>query len=154
LYYDFFLQSGDETHIYTVDFQQWWWSSCRWGETTSLNCCYQTVYCISPRWFMSCQNHGGTKSTEGNSWFVHQSSLAILPAESSGSKQEEWANRIWPCKVFLFILAGNVLYAIKSYNMEPLALLPHWRKACCGFLLPSKIHRLVWVWTHDPWVQW
>jgi hypothetical protein len=37
------------------------------------------------------ENHGGMMLTEENSWYVHQSSLAILPAESSGSKQEEWA---------------------------------------------------------------
>jgi hypothetical protein len=36
------------------------------------------------------ENHGGTMSTEENS-FVHQNSLVILPAESPGSKQEEWA---------------------------------------------------------------
>jgi hypothetical protein len=29
--------------------------------------------------------------TEENSWLVHQSSLAILPAETYGSRKEEWA---------------------------------------------------------------
>jgi hypothetical protein len=40
---------------------------------------------------MSMENHGGMMSTEKNSYFVHQSSLAILPGESSGSKQEDRA---------------------------------------------------------------
>jgi hypothetical protein len=28
---------------------------------------------------------------EENPWLVHQSSLAILPLETSGSEEEEWA---------------------------------------------------------------
>jgi len=94
--------------------------------------------------------------TEKNSSLLHQSSLAILPAESSGSKQEEWVKgmRIWPCQVFLFILASYFLHAVKSYDMGPTALLPLRRKVCCGFLSPLKIHRLGWVWTREPWVQW
>jgi hypothetical protein len=39
-----------------------------------------------PRWYMSMENHGGMLSTGENSLFVHQSSLAILPAELSSSK--------------------------------------------------------------------
>jgi hypothetical protein len=35
---------------------------------------------------MSMKNHGGMISAEENSLFVHQSSLAILPAESSSSE--------------------------------------------------------------------
>jgi hypothetical protein len=38
---------------------------------------------------MSMENHGGMMLAEENSWFIHQSSLAILPLESLGSKQEE-----------------------------------------------------------------
>jgi hypothetical protein len=34
------------------------------------------------------ENHGWIISTKGKSWFVHQSSWTILPAESSSSKQE------------------------------------------------------------------
>jgi hypothetical protein len=37
---------------------------------------------------------------------------------------------------FLFILASDILHAIKSYDMGPPALLPLRRKVCCGFLLP------------------
>jgi hypothetical protein len=60
---------------------------CRWSETTSLNCGHQLAYCSSPRWhlYMSIE-HGGMISTGENSWFVHQSSLAILPAESHSRK--------------------------------------------------------------------
>jgi hypothetical protein len=69
---------------------------------------------------MSMEDHSGMMMmTKENSWFVHQSSLAILPVESSSSKQRKWAIgvRIWPCKVFLFILASDFLHTIKSYNI-------------------------------------
>jgi hypothetical protein len=50
-----------------------------------------TPYCSSPRWYMNMEKHAGMMmSTAENSWLVHQSSLAILAAEPSGSKQEEW----------------------------------------------------------------
>jgi hypothetical protein len=53
-------------------------------------------------------------------------SLTILPAESSESKWEEWAlrMRIWPCKIFLFILVSDVLCDVKFYDIERMALLP------------------------------
>jgi hypothetical protein len=38
------------------------------------------------------KNYDGTTiSTEKNSLLVHQNSLAVLPARTSGIKQEEWA---------------------------------------------------------------
>jgi hypothetical protein len=40
---------------------------------------------------MNMEDHGVMISTEENSCFVHQSSLAVLPAESSSIKQEEGA---------------------------------------------------------------
>jgi hypothetical protein len=48
----------------------------------SLNCCY----CTTLRPYMSMENHGGIISTEWNSRFVHQISLAILSTEISRSK--------------------------------------------------------------------
>jgi hypothetical protein len=43
--------------------------SCRWGETTYLNCGHQHEYCSSPRWYKSMERHGG-----------------ILPAPDSSTK--------------------------------------------------------------------
>jgi hypothetical protein len=40
---------------------------------------------------MSMENHGEIVSTEETSLFFHQTSMAILPAEKSGKKQEERA---------------------------------------------------------------
>jgi hypothetical protein len=40
------------------------------------------------------ENQGGIMSTGESSSFIHQSSLAILPAELSGSKQEERAKEM------------------------------------------------------------
>jgi hypothetical protein len=82
--------------------------------------------------------------------------LIILLAESSGSKQKEWAKgtRIWHFEVSLFIVANDFLHAVKSYDMGTTALLPLQRKVSCGFLSPLKIHRLSRVLTQEPWVQW
>jgi hypothetical protein len=50
----------------------------------------QGAYCSSSRWYKIVENHSEMMmQTKETSWFVYQSSLAILPAESSGSKQEE-----------------------------------------------------------------
>jgi hypothetical protein len=44
---------------------------------------------------MSMENHGGMMMWTGeDSCTIHQSSLAIFPAKSSGSKQEELAKEI------------------------------------------------------------
>jgi hypothetical protein len=78
--------------------------SCRWDETMSLNRGHQRAYCSSPRWYMSIEKHGEMMMPAGNnSCFVHQSPLAILSAESSGSKYEKWTEevRVLPCKHFV-----------------------------------------------------
>jgi hypothetical protein len=73
---------------------------------------------------MSMENHRGMVSTVEN-WFVHQSSLAILPAKSSSSKQEERGKKCWiySFEEFLFIIPSYFLHAAKSYDMEPPAVL-------------------------------
>jgi hypothetical protein len=43
---------------------------------------------------MRMEDHDEMMSTEENSYFVHQSSLKILSAESSDSKPEEQAKRM------------------------------------------------------------
>jgi hypothetical protein len=53
---------------------------------------------------------------------VNQISLTNLRAESSSSKQEEWAKETM--NLALFILPKSFLHAVKSYNMGPLAILP------------------------------
>jgi hypothetical protein len=94
---------------------------------------------------MSIQNHGGMMIlTEKNSSLVYQSTLAILLAEISGSKQEEWTKgmRIWPCEVFLFTLASGFLRVVINYNMRRSALVLLRREVYCGFLSLLKPHRL------------
>jgi hypothetical protein len=68
----------------------------------------------SPRWNMIMGNHSVTMmSTEGNSWFLRQSFPEIVPADSSGSKREEWAKwrKIWPYKVLF-----SYLQVISAYR--------------------------------------
>jgi hypothetical protein len=94
-------------------------------------------------------NHGRMISA-GKNWRTSDISLTILPAESSSGKSGGTGGRkwwIWPYRVSLFILRSDVLHAEKSYDMGPTALLPLWRKACCGFSSPLKIQR------REPWVQ-
>jgi hypothetical protein len=54
----------------------------------SLNCHHQQAYCSFTRWHMSMERYGGMIST-GKNWFVHQTSVAISPAESSISKAKQ-----------------------------------------------------------------
>jgi vacuolar-type H+-ATPase subunit I/STV1 len=104
--------------------------------TTSLKCGYQQAYYSSPRWFMSMDKHCGMMmSTEVNSWFVHQSSLTVLLAESFGSKEWEFGLVKYLCSYLQVIF----LHAVKSYDTGPWALLPLWRNIYCGFSLPLKI---------------
>jgi hypothetical protein len=102
--------------------------SCRVGETTSLKFDNQRVYCLSPRWYISTEYHGGILPTEKNFWFVHQSSLAILPAEASSSEGGIWRRKYW-------------ILPTTYYDMWPTDLLPLRRKSCCRLLSLLKIHR-------------
>jgi hypothetical protein len=62
--------------------------SMRWDYV--LNCGHQRAYCSSPRSNMNMKNHDEMMTlTHKKSWLIQQSSLAILPAEKSGSKQEK-----------------------------------------------------------------
>jgi hypothetical protein len=62
-------------------------------------------------------------------WQSYQQSYLV--ASRWNGRREWW---IWPCEVFLFILASDFLHAVKSYDMGPTALLLLRRKVCCGFL--------------------
>jgi hypothetical protein len=71
------------------------------------------------------ENHGGTMLTEENS-FVHQSSLVILPAESPGSKLEEWAKGMMNVALqhFCSYFPSDFLRSVKPYDWGPPAVLP------------------------------
>jgi hypothetical protein len=53
--------------------------SCRWGDTTSLNCGHQPAYCWSLVWYKSLENHGGMMTT-GKTPGCSSRALTILPA--------------------------------------------------------------------------
>jgi hypothetical protein len=67
--------------------------------------------------------------------------------QSSSSKQEEREKEmnLALLSTFVQIFQVTFLYAVKSYDKGPPALLPLRRKVCCGFVSPLKISRLVWV---------
>jgi hypothetical protein len=81
------VTSSDCLKVSCLMILRWW--QCLWGEITSLNCGHQVAYCSSLRWYVSMGNRDGIMSTEDNNWFVHKSTVTVLPEESSGSKQEE-----------------------------------------------------------------
>jgi hypothetical protein len=57
----------------------------RWSETVSQNCGHQRAYLSSPGRYVSIESHGVMMPAGDNSWLIHQSSLAVLPAETSGA---------------------------------------------------------------------
>jgi hypothetical protein len=61
----------------------WLW----WAKTMSQNCGHQRAYCLSPGWYVNVESHGNDDAGWGYSWLVHQSSLAVLPAETSGASR-------------------------------------------------------------------
>jgi hypothetical protein len=67
-----------------------WWRSCRWGETTSLNCSPQRAYCSSPGWYVSVENHRVMISAGESSRFIRQNTLAVLPPDSSTCRKIVW----------------------------------------------------------------
>jgi hypothetical protein len=87
------------------------------------------------------ENHGGimmsTDETSDSStralWQPYQR-RHLVESRRNGLK----GMRIYSWEVFLFILPGDFLHTLKSYDMESLALLPLQRKVCCGILLPLK----------------
>jgi hypothetical protein len=90
------------------------------------------------------------------SWFVHQSSLAILPAESSMRKAEgnDKGNDEFCLTKYLFHTLKGSLTCCKIVWHVLTALLPLWRNACCGFLYALKPIALDWVWICKPCVLW
>jgi hypothetical protein len=91
---------------------------------------------------MGMGSHSGMISTEENSWFFHQSSLAVLPAELCRSKQKERAKeKINLALRIIFVRTSQVIFTCpKNYGMGPTPLLPLRTKASEVYLL--KIHCL------------
>jgi hypothetical protein len=64
----------------------WLW----WDETMSQNCGHQRAYCSSPGWYVNMGAMVVMMSAGDNYLFVHQISLAVLPAETSGASRRNW----------------------------------------------------------------
>jgi hypothetical protein len=95
---------------------------------------------------------------EDNSWLVHQSSLAVLPAETSRASRrngrKEWefglAKNLAEQYLKYFKGSSNTLYRLTTWDPQHTIR----RMVCCGFLSPLKVHLLGRIWDRDPWVQW
>jgi hypothetical protein len=93
-----------------------------------------------PRWYMM-EKHDEMISTgkapNSSTRALWQSYLS--PSSKSGGKGDVM-NFALRCMSFIL---QRVLWHVKSYNtgLRLTALLPLWRKVCCGFLSPLKIHR-------------
>jgi hypothetical protein len=74
-----------------------------------------------------------------NFWFVHQNSIALLPAEPPSSKADGTGegNEFFLTKS-LFHTSKGSLICCKLLRHLADGLLSFRRKTCCGFLLPSK----------------
>jgi hypothetical protein len=127
-------------YFYYLKCPWWWWSSsspssCRQGETTSLNCAIPRVICEhgEPWW---------NDIDRGNSWFVHQSSLVIPPAKSSSSKAglSGEGNEFCLTKNLFHTAMISLKYRkILRHGADGFTSPP--KEGCCWFLLPLKIRR-------------
>jgi hypothetical protein len=136
--------SAVETRLYLI----YWLTDWVWWVRLWLR--PPTGLLFIPQMYVSMECH--VDDDAGCSWLVHQSSLAVLPAETSGpSRKNDEGVRILP--ISIWNTTRDLEHAVKSYDMGPPALLPVRRKVCCGCLSPLKIHRLGRVWTREPWVQ-
>jgi hypothetical protein len=88
-----------------------------------------------------------------NSWLVHQSYLAVLPAETSGaSRRNGWRSENFAYQ-YLKYLKGS-LTCRKIYDMLSSGFTSHQKEGVLRICIALKIHRLCQVWTRNPWVQW
>jgi hypothetical protein len=101
---------------------------------------------LPPTGLLFIPQHGETWWNDldrGNS-FVHQSSLASLPAVLCWQSRRKGRRKqgIYPYDVLsIVILLRDHWHAVNSSDMGPTAWLSLRRKACCGFLSPLQIHR-------------
>jgi hypothetical protein len=111
------------------------------GETKSVNCGHQSANCSSPR-----------RYKHGNPWcnYIDRVKLLIRPPKLSVkptsshliARLEELQKEIiyFALLNISFIFRRILQHSVKFYDMGPTAILPLWRKACCGFLSPLKIN--------------
>jgi hypothetical protein len=88
-----------------------------------------------------------------NSWLDHQSSLAVLPAETSGeSRRNERRNENFVYRYMKYLKGPSTCCTILRHGTSGFTYYP--KEGVLRILSPLKIHRLSRVLTRDPWVQW
>jgi hypothetical protein len=111
------------------------------GEITFQNCSQQRAYCSSPGDMWTWRAMVMTMPVGDNSWLIHQSSLAVLPAETSGESRRNGRRSENFAYQYLKYLKGS-LTCRKILRHGTSGFTSHRRKVCCGFLSPLKISPL------------
>jgi hypothetical protein len=100
----------------------WLW----WGETMSQNCGHQPVYCSSSASYASMESHGMMMLAGDNAWLVYQSSMAVIPAETSGASRRNGRR------------SGNFSYQYLKYLKGSLICRKILRHGTSGFISHPK----------------
>jgi hypothetical protein len=96
-----------------------------WGETVSQNCGHQWACCSSPGDMWAWRAMVMMILAGDDSWLIHQSSLAALPAETSGaSRRNGWSE--------------DFAYQYVKYVKGSLTCHKILRHGTCGFTFPPK----------------
>jgi hypothetical protein len=88
-----------------------------------------------------------------NSWLVHHSSLAVLPAETSGENRRNGRRSENFTYQHLKYLKGS-LTCRKILRHGTSGFTSHPKEGLLRICIALKIHFLGRVWICDPWVQW
>jgi hypothetical protein len=124
-----------------------------WLETVSQNCGHQQAYCLSPSDMWARRTMVMMMPAGDNSWLDHQSSLAVLPAETSGeSRRNERRNENLVYRYMKYLKGPSTCCTILRHGTSGFTYYP--KEGVLRILSPLKIHRLSRVLTRDPWVQW
>jgi hypothetical protein len=126
----------------------WLW----WGENMSQNYGHQRACFSSPGWYVSMEAMVMILPARDNSQLANQSSLTVLPAETSGASRRNGRRSENFAYQYLKYLKGS-LTCRKILRRGTSGFTSHPKEGVLRILSPLKIHRLCWVWTRDPWGQ-
>jgi hypothetical protein len=140
------------THQFTRNWLiDWLW----WGETVPQNCGHQLAYCSPPgdTWAWRAMVMMMMMPAGDYSWLVHQSSLSVLPGETSGESRRNGRRSENFAYQYLTQLKGY-LTCRKILRHGTSGFTSHPKEGVLRIFIAIKNHGLGRVWTYDPWIQW